>query len=64
MTMAMNPPHRTRKPNLTAALRQATKAGKKVKRVEIAADGSLKLIFIDDPENPDDNPWLAKIRKL
>jgi hypothetical protein len=54
-----------RKPTLTAALRQALKAGKPVRGAEFTADGGVKLTF-GEPEaaeqtNP--NPWLAELDK-
>jgi hypothetical protein len=54
---------RPRKPTLTAALKQALKAGKPVRGAEITPDG-VKLTFGEPEATEHVNPWLADLDKV
>jgi hypothetical protein len=56
--------HKPRKPTLTAALKQAHKAGKPVRGAEFTADGGVKLTFGEPEAAEQVNPWLAELDKV
>ena len=63
---AEKPPRkrRERKPTLAGALKQASKAGAKVRGATMAADGSVSLQFGEAEPSEASNPWDAEIERL
>jgi hypothetical protein len=54
----------SRKPTLSAALKQADKAGKAVRTATVAPDGTVSIAFGEPEPTEASNPWLDDLNKV
>jgi hypothetical protein len=59
-----NHQRKARKPTLSAALKQAAKAGTPVRRASQAPDGTVTLVIGEPEPTEASNPWLAEAERL